>query len=161
MKNIKNNLIFSGLILFTFLAFYSLPNNASAYYYVGWVNGNYIGCETDLDNYGNFVGCGNINTTMRDYYNYHTAQQNNTTKTNTTTKTKNITVSKNTDNSSDNSTENSKYDLSANALFGSNGFMPSTFLQWFFVLILILFIIILWRKIYVGDKYKAKPLKHA
>ncbi|MEK7572285.1 MAG: hypothetical protein AAB493_00275 [Patescibacteria group bacterium] len=62
MKNINKNLILFGLILFTLIAFGSIPKNASAFYYVGWVNGNYIGCETNLDNYGNFIGCGNTNS---------------------------------------------------------------------------------------------------
>jgi hypothetical protein len=57
--------------------------------------------------------------------------------------------------------ENATYDLSANALFATNGFMPTTFLQWVFVFILILFIIALFRKLYVSDKYKATPLRHA
>ncbi|MEI7810275.1 MAG: IPT/TIG domain-containing protein [bacterium] len=63
MKNINNNLIFFALALFIFVGFGSMPKNANAYYYVGFApNGNYIGCETDLDSNGNFVGCGNVNS---------------------------------------------------------------------------------------------------
>lgn len=51
--------------------------------------------------------------------------------------------------------------LSANALFGSNGFMPSSFVEWLFTFILILIGIILWRKAYGEEKYRASPLKHA
>ena len=63
MKNIKNNLIFFSLISFIIFATLFVPSSANAYYYVGWVNGNYIGCETQLDSMGNFVGCGNVNNT--------------------------------------------------------------------------------------------------
>jgi hypothetical protein len=61
MKNIKNNSIFFTLISFILFAAFFTPSNADAFYYVGWVNGNYIGCETELDRNGNFVGCGHVN----------------------------------------------------------------------------------------------------
>ena len=50
--------------------------------------------------------------------------------------------------------------LSANALFGANGFMPSNLIQWLVFGILILLAVVLWRKVYVTEKDKSKPLKH-
>jgi hypothetical protein len=41
------------------------------------------------------------------------------------------------------------------------GFMPSNVIQWLIFLILALSAVLLWRKIYVSEKDKAKPLKHA
>ncbi len=50
---------------------------------------------------------------------------------------------------------------SANALFGANGFMPSNLIQWIVFGILILLAVILWRKAYLNDHDKNKPLKHS
>ena len=56
---------------------------------------------------------------------------------------------------------NDNSNLEANALFGSNGFMPSGLMQWILFAILILLIVILVRKIYGADKrYHAAPMKH-
>lgn len=52
-------------------------------------------------------------------------------------------------------------DLAAGAIFGYNGFLPSSIFQWIFFAILILLAIILWRKLYVSDEEKHAPLKHA
>lgn len=70
------------------------------------------------------------------------------------------TTSGNTTSKTSGNVNNGGNDLSANALFGSNGFIPSTFLQWVAVFILILLIIVLWRKLYVSEKDKVEPLKH-
>ena len=48
------------LSIFAFCILFTSPIKANAFYYVGFVNGNYIGCETDLDSYGNFKGCGHV-----------------------------------------------------------------------------------------------------
>ncbi len=50
--------------------------------------------------------------------------------------------------------------LTASAIFGANGFMPSNIIQWLVFSILILLAVILWRKVYVSEKDKSKPLKH-
>ena len=51
--------------------------------------------------------------------------------------------------------------LVSNALFGSNTAYPSSLLQWLFLAILIIFIIILVRRVYGSrEKYLASPLKH-
>ena len=58
-------------------------------------------------------------------------------------------------------TTSEKSNLAANAVFGSNSFMPSGLVQWIFFAILILLIVILVRKIYGGsEKYHATPMKH-
>jgi hypothetical protein len=52
-------------------------------------------------------------------------------------------------------------ELTANAVFGSDTFLPSGLLQWILFAILVLLIIILVRKMYGADKrYHAVPLKH-
>ena len=52
--------------------------------------------------------------------------------------------------------------LTANALYGSNSFMPSGLAQWIFFVILIIVIISLWRYIHRSEeKYMATPIKHA
>lgn len=51
--------------------------------------------------------------------------------------------------------------LAANALLGSNSFMPSGLLQWIFFIVLIVSIIYLWRYVYGKHKYLSEPLKHA
>jgi hypothetical protein len=60
------------------------------------------------------------------------------------------------------STEEDAKTLAANAVYGSDSFMPSGLLQWIFFAILILIIVILVRKIFGGEKnYHQTPLKHA
>lgn len=52
-------------------------------------------------------------------------------------------------------------DLAANAIFGSNSFIPSGLIQWIIFAILVLLATILVRKIYGGnEKYNSTPLKH-
>lgn len=50
--------------------------------------------------------------------------------------------------------------LTANSFFSTNGFMPTNFLQWIVLFILVLLCVYLWRKIYVTDAERNKPLKH-
>jgi hypothetical protein len=51
--------------------------------------------------------------------------------------------------------------LTANTISSSNSFMPSGFIQWIFLAILVLLIVILVRRIYGGnEKYHATPMKH-
>lgn len=50
--------------------------------------------------------------------------------------------------------------LSANSFFSTGGFMPTNFLQWIVLFILVLLCVYLWRKIYVTDAERNKPLKH-
>lgn len=51
--------------------------------------------------------------------------------------------------------------VAGNAIFGSNSFMPTGLVQWILFAILILLIVIITRKIFVGDDEKNRPLKHA
>ncbi|OGI76212.1 hypothetical protein A3C67_03280 [Candidatus Nomurabacteria bacterium RIFCSPHIGHO2_02_FULL_42_19] len=53
-------------------------------------------------------------------------------------------------------------DLTANAIFGTDTFMPSGLIQWLILAIFILIIIILARKFFgLEDKYHATPLKQS
>lgn len=52
--------------------------------------------------------------------------------------------------------------LAANALFGTNGFLPSGILQWLVFAIIILVLVIVARKAFGSeDKYHGSPMKHA
>ena len=52
--------------------------------------------------------------------------------------------------------------LTANALFGSDSFMPSGLLQWILFVLLVVGIIFLWRYIHHSEeKYMSEPMKHA
>lgn len=64
-------------------------------------------------------------------------------------------------NNGNNSNGNQVGSLAAGAIFGSNAFLPSSLLQWIFFIILILLAIVLWRKLYISEEEKNKPLKHA
>ena len=89
-----------------------------------------------------------------------------TTSTTTVKKTTNTTVAKTTTPApakvATASDVNDSYgNLTANALFGSNSFMPSGLIEWVLFAILVLIIVILVRKIYGGsEKYHAMPMKH-
>lgn len=57
--------------------------------------------------------------------------------------------------------EDSAKSLAANAVYGSSGFLPSGIIQWIFVAVLILFIVILARIVFGNAKrYHEEPLKH-
>lgn len=60
-----------------------------------------------------------------------------------------------------NNQTSSRNNQSANALFGLDGFMPKTIFGWLLLSILILFVILLWRRIWVTDAQRRAPLKHA
>jgi len=51
--------------------------------------------------------------------------------------------------------------LTANALFGSNSFMPTGLAQWIILIAIIIAIIFLWRYVFGEEKYMSEPLKHA
>ena len=60
-----------------------------------------------------------------------------------------------------NDKEKNNSNLAANAIFGDNGFMPKSFVQWLMLLVLIFLAVLLFRKTYRKDeKYKETPLKH-
>ncbi|MES2315284.1 MAG: hypothetical protein V4486_00930 [Patescibacteria group bacterium] len=53
-------------------------------------------------------------------------------------------------------------DLTANAVYGSNSFLPSGLIAWVLLAIIILIIIILVRKFFgAEDRYQSTPLKHS
>lgn len=57
--------------------------------------------------------------------------------------------------------EEKESDLAAGAIFGADGFFPNSFMGWLLLSILILLGVVLWRKLYLNDKEKHAPLKHA
>lgn len=63
-------------------------------------------------------------------------------------------------NTTSSTTYTSKSNLSANASGGAS-FMPRTLLGWLMLFIVILLAVVLWRKLYVTEEDKHKPLKHA
>ncbi len=69
---------------------------------------------------------------------------------------KKTTVAKSTTKSTDSSSS-----LMANALFGTNGLMPSSLIGWLLLLTLVLLIVIFARKAFVKEDKKHTPLKHA
>ena len=53
-------------------------------------------------------------------------------------------------------------DLAAGAIFGSDGFMPKTFVQWIMLIVLIIIGVVLFRKASKRkEKYHSTPLKHS
>ena len=103
--------------------------------------------------------------------NTNNSSQNTTTSSaNTFTNTKNTsnttsTVSKTTDmnntTTTSNNNENTFSGVTANALEGSNTFLPSGLMQWIILAIMIAAIIFLWRYVHAEEKYLSEPLKHA
>lgn len=57
--------------------------------------------------------------------------------------------------------DESESNLGAAAIFGADGFFPNSFMGWLLLSILILLGVVLWRKLYLNDKEKHAPLKHA
>ena len=77
-----------------------------------------------------------------------------TTKTNTAKTVASTTTSSNSANNNGNS-------LAANAVYGSNSFLPSGLIQWILFAIFILLLVILTRKIFGAENnYQSIPLKH-
>lgn len=64
-------------------------------------------------------------------------------------------------NTSNNEIGINKNNLSANVSSSGIRFLPDTIIKWIFFFILILLSVHLWRKIYVTDKERNTPLKHA
>ena len=99
------------------------------------------------------------------YYDYNVPNDNTTTQIAPTVKNPTNTVSKTASKNTVATTSdiNENYgSLAANALFGSNSFMPNGLIQWIFFIILITAIIFLWRYVHRSkDIYMSEPLKHA
>ena len=96
----------------------------------------------------------------------YTIGKNNTQNTGATTKasTSNTTLgaTANTTNLNSSTTDSSRNNLSANvSSAGKFRFLPDTIIKWIFFIVLIFLAVVLWRKIYVTDKERNVPLKHA
>lgn len=88
----------------------------------------------------------------------------NNTSTSSNTSNTNRDTSANTNQTQNSATNNTSdgSNLASNAIFGSNGFMPSGLIQWILLGIIILVIVILVRKIFGGaESYHESPMKHA
>ena len=161
-KTINKNSIVIGagvLSVFAFCILFTSPIKAHAFYYVGFVNGNYIGCETDLDSYGKFVGCGHVNKVAPTPAPVVAQTTSKTTKDTSNTTSLDSTTSKTI---TDKNATKTNSNLGASAVLGSNGFLPNSFLQWLILIVLILLIIVVWRKLNNSkEKFHASPLKHA
>ena len=80
----------------------------------------------------------------------------------TTTTVSKTTDTSNTDTVAASDVNDSYGSLTANALVGSNSFMPNGLLQWIFFVLLIAVIIFLWRYIHNSkEEYMLEPMKHA
>ncbi|MFA5783206.1 MAG: hypothetical protein WC868_13140 [Bacteroidales bacterium] len=97
--------------------------------------------------------------------NYVNSNTNNvSTNTTNNSNTTNTTVAKTTDTNETvtiDESNDSFNGLTANALEGSNSFLPTGLMQWIFLAIVIVAIIFLWRYVFAEEKYLSEPLKHA
>ena len=67
-----------------------------------------------------------------------------------------------TENTTSNNAQKNNPNLAANAIFGSNSFLPSGLTQWVFFAIIVLLIVILARRVFGGNaRYQATPMKHS
>ena len=170
MSKTNNNLIFITTIL-AFVFGLSLVSPAYAYDVETGVRftPNYDSNYNGGGYYPSYNNQGNQNyttpapiTNVRNYNTYNTvnptapATNNNSTDKNTVSK-------NNTKDTVATSDINESYgSLSANALLGSNSFMPSGLIQWIFLIMLVVAIIFLWRYVHHSEeKYMSEPLKHA
>jgi len=134
-------------------------------YYNGYTNGY---CNNSYNNCGqNYYPYYYINNppaqTTTDYSYIPTIYSTNGTatgnKNKTVTTTKNTTINNTKTNTGGEPTDVNG--LAANALYGSNGFMPSGIIGWILFAILILLIIILTRRVAGhSENYQATPMKH-
>ena len=162
-------MILAFSVLFLGLLFYALPANA---YYV-YTNHGAVSMDNDYeyDPHYTYVSnpFANLTNTNHDNSNQTIGTTQNNTSVKTTAKTSNNTIIKTTEEinddivvASDASDINENYgDLTANAVLGSNSFMPSGLVQWIFLAILVFAIIFLWRYALGREKYMSEPLKHA
>lgn len=134
---------------------YYYPNNNPYYYQTYNQVPVYVppqsqpSASTPIDNYA-------VNSSVNSSSDAVRSKNVTVSKTNTE---KNTTDVKNTANI--NTSDTSIDSLAANVIFGTNSFAPSGIIQWILVAILILVIIILFRKIAGGEnKYRSTPLKH-
>lgn len=117
------------------------------------------GNNSNLNNsYGNTNTNGNTNANGNTNNANSSASKN--TKSNTSTSTS--TNSNQTKNTTTTDANSNYSNLASNAIFGSNGFMPTGLIQWILFAIIVLLLIILVRKIFGGRKnYDEAPMKHA
>lgn len=121
---------------------------------------NTVVSSATKSNYPNTIGNRTTNSSSSNN-NSSNSTSTNSTKTTETVKSSDTSTTKTDDDVVASDVNESYGNLSANALFGSNGFMPTGLVQWIILTIVILAIIFLWRYVHAEEKYLAEPLKHA
>ncbi len=172
MKNINKKLnksVFGfGLLAIMGLTFIAIPTSAQAYdelYGGGYFNkrpahNNESYIPRDNSNDPEYMRGANTDSNSIG----PVSTSNTTTETKSTT-TKKTTTSKPATTTTTTTTEEPNDEVSTlagNAIFGSNGFLPSGLIQWTIIAILILVAVIIIRKITgAEDRYHGQPMKHA
>lgn len=137
----------------TFIDYSHLLINLSAGDMIG-SSGNYITVFNPAPN-GGYSNA--IFLTINGYVDPSTATINSNTTDNTS-----YPNSTNTNVNPNNTSDNSTSTLASNAIYGTGiGFLPSGIIQWLFVIIFILLVVMLIRKIYLTHNEDTTPLKHA
>lgn len=143
--NLKSIVFALGVMVFSVVAIIAAPNETHAQY------GNYGGVSP-YSTYGNSVPVNTYQTPPVVYSDptvYSNSTNPNPPKTVAKAKAKSKAPAQTTS------------DLTANAVFGSDSFLPSGLIQWILFGIAVLLIVIIVRKIHGGsEKYHATPLKH-
>ncbi len=112
--------------------------------------------------YGNYVGNSTPTTIVRNYYTNYSTNNTPATPKAPAPKAEVVATTAPVSDTTASDINDSYGNLSANALFGSNSFMPTGLIQWVFSILLIIAIIFLWRYVHKSeDKYMGEPMKHA
>jgi len=121
------------------------------------------GNNSNLNNsYGNTNTSGNTNTNGNTNNTNSSVTKNNTNRNTRTTTSVNSTNNAQTKNTTTTDANSNYSNLASNAIFGSNGFMPTGLIQWILFAIIVLLLVILVRKLFSGRKnYDEAPMKHA
>lgn len=169
MLKINNKLIILSLGILTIIAFGIYSPKTYAYYL--YTNNGVVMMEDKVYPTVQYETTYTNNSTP--IVNQTNTTSNNTSETSDNTTTTNTTQNTNTTQTSSNTSEennnvstndfNESYgSLTANALLGSNSFMPTGLVQWIVFIIIILLIIFLWRYVHRSEeKYMMEPMKHA
>ena len=182
MNKLSKNLIsIAGILVFVLMLSFGIPKSADAKFaqsgvlffptqpqYTYNTNNNRVQNNNTGPNLASsgVVQFENQTNTNNNLNNNDSSNANNSSTTSTTNNANENQVSSsstsNTDNTTTSNSRGMDYgSLTANALVGSNSFMPSGLLQWIFALILIITIILIWRHMYGKKEYMATPMKHA
>lgn len=167
LKTIFNITYILGILVIFAVGIVIVPVNVNAQY-AGYVNGynqtRFVNVPV-YDQYNSYQGATypypQSNTIVPIYYSSDTTPNTSSSTTNNSSTTKTVETNNNSSNTVSNES-NTPSNLAANAIYGSNSFAPSGLIQWVLFAILILFIVIIVRKVLGGkDNYHSTPMKHA